>query len=36
LARSTHAAISRGISRVMPLPRSGRFKVMRATRPVRS
>src|SRR6266511_2177488 len=32
-ARSTHAASSRGISSVIPLPRSGRSRVIRAIRP---
>src|SRR4051812_21519602 len=32
-ACSTHSASSRGIARVMPLPRSGRLSVIRATRP---
>ena len=32
-ARSTQAASSRGISSVIPLPRSGRSSVIRATRP---
>ena len=36
LARSTQAATSRGISSVIPLPRSGRSSVIRATRPSRS
>ena len=36
LARSTHAASSRGKSSVMPLPRAGRLSVMRATRSVTS
>ena len=32
-ARSTHCASSTGRSSVIPLPRSGRLSVMRATRP---
>src|SRR5262244_1550 len=36
LARSTHSASSRAISKVIPFPRSGRFKVMRAIGPVTS
>ncbi len=35
-ARSTHAASSGGMRIVMPLPRSGRFSVMRAILPVTS